>query len=176
MTPKVPSDQDSALIERTLAHTLDRHVQREGALLPILHELQQELGYIPDQTIPTIARQLNTTAADIHGVISFYHFFHRTEGGQHRVQICRAESCQSMGGRQLEANIKQHLKLDYHQTSADRMITLEPVYCLGNCACSPSIRIDDETYSRVTSEQATNLIDDLYCTAVEMSTTVEMDT
>lgn len=165
MESKAVTDHYTSVIDRTIK----KHEKREGALLPILHDLQQQLGHIPDDAIASIARQLNTTAADVHGVISFYHFFRRSEGGQHRVQICRAESCQAAGGRALESHIKSHLQLDYHQTSQDRMITLEPVYCLGNCACSPSIRIDNDTFSRVTPQQAENLLDDLYCTAVEVS-------
>ena len=87
--------------------------------------------------------------AEVHGVISFYHDFKTIPVGRHTVQICRAEACQSMGSRQLEAHAKQALGVDYGETTADGPFTLEPVYCLGNCACSPSVRIDDDIYARV---------------------------
>ena len=129
-----------------------------GALLPVLHALQDELGCIPASTVPTIAQALNLSRAEVHGVISFYHFFRSEPAGNKTVYICRAESCQAMGSAALEAHAKASLGIDYHQTTADGTISLEPVYCLGNCACSPSVMVDGELHSRVTTTQFDELV------------------
>ena len=106
---------------------------------------------MPDSAVATIALGLNLSRAEVHGVVSFYHDFKTHPVGRNTVQICRAEACQSMGSRQLEAHAKAALGIDYHETTADGNITLEPVYCLGNCACSPSVRINDDIVARVDS-------------------------
>ena len=131
-----------------------------GALLPILHAVQDELGYVPPESLPIIAEGLNLSRAEVHGVVSFYHYFLTSPPGRNTIQICRAESCQAMGGRALEAHARQSLGIDYHQTSADGEFTLLPVYCLGNCACSPSVRIGDNVYGNVDSEKLTALVSD----------------
>jgi formate dehydrogenase subunit gamma len=123
-----------------------------------LHAIQGELGYVPESTVPAIATGLNLSRAEVHGVISFYHDFKTHPVGRHRVQICRAEACQSMGSRQLEAHAKQALGIDYHETTADGSISLEPVYCLGNCACSPSVRINDDIVARVDTARFDELV------------------
>ena len=120
-----------------------------GPLIEILHEVQRRLGYIPPSMVPTIAECLNLSRAEIHGVISFYHFFRSTPPGRHIVKICRAEACQAMGSRRLEEHAKESLNIEYHETTKDGSITLEPVYCLGNCACAPAIRIDDTVHANV---------------------------
>jgi len=132
--------------------------RKPGALLPILHAIQDDLGYIPAATVPTIAQALNLSRADVHGVISFYHFFRTQPAGRKIVYICRAESCQAMGSAALEAHAKQTLGIDYHQTTTDGAVTLEPAYCLGNCACSPAIMVDGELHSRVSSERFDELV------------------
>ena len=124
-----------------------------GALLPVLHAVQDELGYIPAAGVPLIADGLNLSRAEIHGVISFYHYFRDTPPGRHTVHLCRAEACQSMHARALEAHAKSRLGIEFHETTADRTFTLEPVYCLGNCALSPAMMIDGEIYGRVTPER-----------------------
>jgi formate dehydrogenase subunit gamma len=141
---------------------------KPGALLPILHEVQNRLGYIPSDAVPLIADSLNQSRADIHGVISFYHQFRTTAPGKHTVEVCRAEACQAMGARQLEAHAKATLGVDYHGTTNDKNITLEEVYCLGNCACSPSIRINDEIVGRVTPDKFDQLIDELCSQTLEV--------
>lgn len=140
---------DAAAQERLVDGVLDRLRHEPGALLPILHGIQQALGYVPPEAVPRIADVLNLTRAEVHGVISFYHTFRSRPPGRHVLQICRAESCQAMGARRLEAHAKAHLGVDYHETTADGSITLEPVYCLGNCGCSPAVRIDDAVFGRV---------------------------
>jgi formate dehydrogenase subunit gamma len=121
-----------------------------GALLPILHAVQNAVGFVPPSVVPQIADGLNLSRAEIHGVISFYHYFRETPPGQHTIRVCRAEACQSMNGRALESHVKQRLGIGFHETTAGRQFSLEPVYCLGNCSCAPSLMIDDHLYGRVT--------------------------
>ena len=125
--------------------------ERPGALLPILHAIQDELGFIPDGAVPLIAHELNLTRAEIHGVVSFYHYFRQRAPGRHIVYICCAEACQARGARALEAHAKQSLGIDFHETTDDGAVSLEPVYCLGNCGCGPSVLVDkDELHANVT--------------------------
>lgn len=144
-----------------VASIVDQHRDLPGALLPLLHAIQAEFGFVPDDAVPVIASGLNLSRAEVHGVISFYHDFKTHPVGRHSVQICRAEACQAMGSRQLETHAKESLGIDYHQTTADGSISLEPVYCLGNCACSPSVRIDNRIYARVDREKFDSLVADL---------------
>jgi formate dehydrogenase subunit gamma len=125
---------------------------KPGALLPILHAVQDTLGYIPAESVPQIAKALNLSRAEVHGVISFYHYFRNTPPGKHTIHLCRAESCQAMGGKQLENHVKNKLGIDFHETTTDGQFSLEPVYCLGNCACSPAMQIDEEIYGRVSEK------------------------
>ena len=138
---------------------VDQFRDLPGGLLPLLHAVQAKLGHIPDSVVPTIADALNLSRAEVHGVISFYPDFHSHPIGNHVVQICRAEACQSMGSRQLEAHAQKTLGVEFGETTPDGNITLEPVYCLGNCACSPSIRIDDQIHAHVDAEQFDQLIE-----------------
>jgi formate dehydrogenase subunit gamma len=131
---------------------LERLKDEPGALLPVLHGVQAALGFVPDTAVPRIALALNLSRAEVHGVISFYHTFRTRPPGRHVVQICRAESCQAMGSRRLESHAKARLGVDYHETTPDGRVTLEAVYCLGNCACSPAVRIDDEVFGRVDAD------------------------
>ena len=130
-----------------------------GALLPILHSLQEEFGYIDDAMIPLIAEALNISHAEVHGVISFYHDFRRAPAGKHVLQICRAESCQSMGCNSLIAHVEKILGVKLGETTADGNITLRPVYCLGNCALSPAVMLDGQPYGRVSAAVADFLIE-----------------
>lgn len=139
-----------------------------GALLPILHAVQNRVGYVPEGAVAIIADGLRQTRAEVHGVISFFHHFRTHPVGSHVVQVCRAEACQSMGSRALEAHIKDRLGVDYHQTSADREFTLEPVYCLGNCACAPSIRVGDRIHGRMSPEKFDRLADKLTTSTLEL--------
>lgn len=132
-----------------------------GGLLPILHEIQHTLGYIPADCVPIIAEGLNLSRAEVHGVISFYHHFRSMPAGQHVVQICRAEACQAVGARGLEAHVQTSLGVKMGETTADGQLTIEPVYCLGNCACGPSVQIDNAIHARVTPERFDVLMADL---------------
>ena len=148
-------------LAETVEMVVAEHKHKVGALLPILHGIQAQLGYIPEEAVPMIARDLNLSRAEIHGVISFYHDFRSQPAGENVVQLCRAESCQAMGSNALEQHARHRLGIDYGETTADGRITLEPVYCLGNCACSPSIRINDDVYARVSLDKFDNLINSL---------------
>jgi len=131
---------------------------RIGALLPVLHAIQDKLGHVPPDAVPMIANALNLSRAEVHGVISFYHDFRTEPPGEHIVHLCRAEACQAMGARELEQHARERLGVGYGQTTADGLFTLEPVYCLGNCACAPSIRINDDIHARVSAARFDELI------------------
>jgi formate dehydrogenase subunit gamma len=133
--------------------------QREGALLPILHRVQAEFGFIPPGAVAPIAEELNLTRAEVHGVISFYHDFRPTPPGRVVVQLCRAESCQALGAQALAQRARTRLGIDFNQTCADGSATLLPVYCLGNCACSPAITIDGQLFGRLTPERLDEILD-----------------
>ncbi len=121
-----------------------------GALLPILHAIQDRLGHVPADALPLIAEQLNISRAEAHGVVTYYHHFRQHPPGRHVVQICRAEACQANGGNALAAHVSAALGCGLHETTADGQFTLEPVYCLGQCGCAPAIMIDDDVHGRVT--------------------------
>lgn len=129
-----------------------------GALLPILHDIQDALGYIPPESVPMIADELNLSRAEVHGVITYYHHFRQQPAGTHVVQICRAEACQARGADALAAYAKQALGCDFHQTTPDGAVTLEPVYCLGHCAVGPNIAIGEELHARITPQRFEILI------------------
>jgi formate dehydrogenase subunit gamma len=131
-----------------------------GALLPILHALQDDFGYIDEAALPMIADALNISHADVHGVISFYHDFRRTQPGRHTLQVCRAEACQSMGCEKMIRHLEKRLEIRLGETTPDRSFTLNAVYCLGNCALSPAMMLDGKLYGRVSPDVADFLIDD----------------
>lgn len=126
-----------------------RYANQADALLEILHDLQHELGYVPEAALPVLAKALNLSRAEVHGVVTFYHEFRRTPAGRHVVKVCRAESCQSMKGNELAAHAERTLKVKMGGTTSDGAITLEAVYCLGLCAMSPAIMVDDMPKGRM---------------------------
>ena len=130
----------------------------EGPLLPILHAVQDEFGYLPPACVAVIAKGLNLSRAEVQGVISFYPLFRTKPPGRRVVAICRAEACQAMGGTALEIHAQSALGIGFGETSADGEVTLEPVYCLGNCACAPSMTVDGELHARVDAERFDELI------------------
>ena len=139
--------------QRAVVAAIERHRDSAGALLPVLHAIQDALGHVPAGAVPLIAHELNLSRAEVHGVLSFYHYFRSQPPGRHVIHLCRAEACQATGARALETHAKRRLGVDFHQTSADGAFTLEPVYCLGNCACAPSVLIDGELHGRVDAER-----------------------
>jgi formate dehydrogenase subunit gamma len=130
----------------------------EGPLLPILHGVQAEFGHVPQESVPLIAKALNLSRAEVHGVVTFYHDYRSHPAGRHVLKLCRAEACQSMGGDRLADRARQLLGIDFHQTTADGSVTLEPVYCLGLCACAPSAMLDGEVHARLDEEAVDALV------------------
>ncbi|TGN62240.1 formate dehydrogenase subunit gamma [Paracoccus liaowanqingii] len=121
----------------------------EGPLLPMLHAIQQVWGHVPQAAVPVLADVLNLGRAEVHGVISFYHDFRDHPTGRHVLKICRAEACQSVGGTAVAQETLARLGVDWHGTTADGAVTVEPVYCLGLCACGPAAMIDGRLLGRV---------------------------
>lgn len=151
-----------------ITRIIDGLKDKPGAMLPILHGIQDHIGHIPDAAVPLIADALRQTRAEVHGVISFYHHFRTRPAGAHVVYICRAEACQALGARQLETHVRKTLGVEFHQTTPDGEFTLEPVYCLGNCACGPSLRVNDDIYGRVTTARFDGLMDELTTQPLEL--------
>ncbi|SOC43558.1 formate dehydrogenase gamma subunit [Rhizobium subbaraonis] len=142
---------------RTLA-IIDAMKDLEGPLLPILHEVQAEFGYVPQESLPVIAKALNLSRAEVHGVVTFYHDFRDHPTGRHVLKLCRAEACQSMGGDAIADRVKALLGIDFHQTTLDGAVTLEPVYCLGLCSCAPSAMLDGAVHARLDAASAAELV------------------
>ena len=148
-------EQSTAIREIALAHA-----QRPGALLPLLHAVQDHVGHIPATAVSVIAEVLNLSRAEVHGVISFYHLFRTEPPGARTLYLCRAEACQSMGARELEEHAKGKLGIEFHQTTEDGRFSLEPIYCLGNCACSPAVMIDQAVHGRVSAQRLDELLEE----------------
>ena len=128
---------------------LDAHEGMEGSLLPILHAIQSSFGYVPQDALALIAKRLNLGKAEVHGVMSFYHDFREHPAGQHVVKLCRAEACQAMGADSVAAHAQKALGIDWHETTKDGQVTLEPIFCLGLCACAPAAMVDGRLVGRV---------------------------
>ena len=133
--------------------------QREGATLPILHALQAVFGYIHADAVPMIASALNLTRAEVHGVMSFYHDFRREPPGRHVLRLCRAEACQSVGAEAVAEHVRRRLSVDWHDTTADGAVTLEPVFCLGLCAVGPSALLDGAPLGRLDNARIDSALD-----------------
>jgi formate dehydrogenase subunit gamma len=132
---------------------VERHRHRDGPLIEILHEVQADFGCIPPGAVPVLASALNLSRAEVHGVVTFYHDFRNHPAGRHVLKLCRAEACQSMGGDAIAAKLQQLLGIGFHETAGDGSVTLEPVYCLGLCACAPSAMLDGEVIGRLDDEK-----------------------
>lgn len=129
-----------------------------GACLPMMHAIQEELGFVPHEAMRRIADALNLSRADVHGVLTYYHDFRTAPPGCHVLKLCRAESCQAMGSEQLEAHVANKHGAAMGETSADGELTVEPIYCLGNCALSPAVQLDGKVYGRVSSQRLDALL------------------
>jgi formate dehydrogenase subunit gamma len=145
----------------SVENIIDTLKKKEGALLPILHKIQKEIGYIPPEAVERIAKKLQRSSAEIHGVISFYHQFRISPASEHKIQVCRAEACQARGSRALEQHAKDHLAIENHETTPDKKFSLDSVYCLGNCATGPNMRINNELYGRVTNKKFEHILSTL---------------
>ncbi len=132
--------------------------ERPGALMLILHEVHDRFGYIPHDSIPIIAHALNVTRAEVHGVVTFYHDFRHQPPGRNVIRLCRAESCQAMGAVALADHVRGRLGVDFGETTPDGAFTLEAVYCLGNCGCSPAMMLNDDPHGRVSAARFDELL------------------
>ncbi|WP_312797775.1 formate dehydrogenase subunit gamma [Tianweitania sp.] len=141
-----------------VADVVDAFKGQDGALLPILHGIQEEFGYVPDETVPVVADALNLSRADVHGVITFYHDYRKHPAGRHVLKICRAEACQAMGGEAMAERAMELLGLNFHETSADNAVTLEPVFCLGLCACAPAAMLDGQLIGRLDDDKLREIV------------------
>ncbi len=130
----------------------------EGPLLPILHGIQDEFGYVPGESLPVIADLLNLSRAEVHGVVTFYNDYSNNPAGRQDLKLCRAEACQSMGGDAIAAKVQQLLGIGFHETTKDGAVTLEPVYCLGLCACAPSAMLDGEVIGRLDADKVEEIV------------------
>jgi formate dehydrogenase subunit gamma len=131
------------------AEAVQEFSNQPGTLIVALHRLQEVFGYVDEAAMPMLAKLFNISRAEVHGVTSFYHDFRRSKPGRYTIRVCQAEACQAMGSEQLTAAIKAELNCGFHETTSDGMFSLEPVYCLGNCACAPNIMVDKQTIARV---------------------------
>ncbi|EKE44864.1 ATP synthase subunit E [Oceaniovalibus guishaninsula JLT2003] len=156
MTPHAPAPRPD-----DVAAIVSAHLHLEGPLLPILHAFQTEYGCVPENVRPAIAAALNITAAELHGVMSFYHDFRDMPAGRHVLKICRAEACQSVGSDDLAASALARLGVEWHGTTQDGAVTVEPVYCLGLCACAPAVMIDGKVRGRMDAARLDAVLDEV---------------
>jgi formate dehydrogenase subunit gamma len=134
------------------------HVGRDGPLLPVLHEVQEAFGHVPGEALPEIARVLDLSVAEVYGTVSFYPDFRDKKGGRHTLRLCRAEACQAMGADRLALELRERLGIDWHETTPDGAVTLEPVFCLGLCACGPAALVDETPVGRASAEGLERLV------------------
>jgi len=149
-------------VSATVQNVLTRYADEPGALLPILHAVQDALGHIPSDAVPAIAQALNLSRAEVHGVISYYHDFRTEPGPAHRLAICRAEACQAMGAEALLAHARQSLGCDNHHVSANGQFAVTAAYCLGLCASSPALALDGAVHARMTTAKLDALVSSVH--------------
>ena len=154
-------NRQEAWSEAQLRAIIAEHGKLEGPLLPILHAVQEAFGYVPQPAVPIIARELNLSRAEVHGVVTFYHDFREQPAGRHVVKICRAEACQAMGCETLVKRAESRLGIACGETTANEQVTFEAVYCLGLCAMSPAAMIDGEPVARLTPEKLDGLLSEV---------------
>jgi formate dehydrogenase subunit gamma len=135
-----------------------RYKDVPGPLLEVLHAVQRQLGFVPPAALPVLAAELNLSRAEVQGAVSFYHYFRHSPPGEHTLRVCRAEACQSMGGRELAAHAQRRLGIGFHETTTDGRWSLEPVFCLGNCACAPAVMTDEMVHGRVSAARLDELL------------------
>lgn len=155
-SPAIPPSTET--LSATLTGIFADHAGLEGPLLPILHAVQEAFGHIPQAAVPLIAGALNIGRAEVHGVVTFYHDFRDAPAGRHVLKICRAEACQAQGATALAETTLARLGLDWHGTTANGALTVEPVYCLGLCACGPAAMVDGQVIGRVDSARIDEIL------------------
>ncbi|MDR0480191.1 MAG: formate dehydrogenase subunit gamma [Burkholderiaceae bacterium] len=148
--------------ERAVRDVLARHADTPGALLPVLHDIQDALGFVPPAALPAIAAALDLSRAEVHGVLGYYPDFRSTPPAPHRLRVCRAEACRAMGGQALLDHARQRLGCDNAGRSANGAVDVEAVYCLGLCACSPALMLDGQLHARVDAPRLDALVDGLH--------------
>jgi formate dehydrogenase subunit gamma len=141
------------------AEIIAAHVGRDGATIPLLHALQAAFGCVPAPVVPMIAEALNLTRAEVHGIVTFYHEFRSHPPGRHVLKLCRAEACQSLGADALARHLRDRLQVDWHGTTADGAVTLEPVFCLGLCAIAPAALLDEQPLGRLDAASVAAALD-----------------
>jgi formate dehydrogenase subunit gamma len=161
MQPSGTQTEVADVAMRTAAVVAD-HRHLEGPLLPILHAVQDEFGFVPTDSLPVIAQALNISNAEAHGVVTFYHDYRRQPAGRHVLKLCQAEACQSMGSDRVAAMVKSALGIGFHETAKDGSVTLEPVYCLGLCACAPAAMLDGEVIGRLDAEAIDEIVAEIH--------------
>lgn len=149
---------DSVEVTSRVEEILNAHKGMEGSLLPILHAIQLEFGYVPQAALPVIAQDLNLSKAEVHGVMSFYHDFRENPAGKHVLKLCRAEACKSVGADRVASHAQKALGIEWHETTTDGRVTLEPVFCLGLCACAPAALVDGKLVGRVDEAKLDRII------------------
>ena len=152
---------DSVQTTERVEEILLAHKGMEGALLPILHAIQADFGHVPQEALPIIARDLNLSRAEVHGVMSFYHDFREAPAGQHVLKLCRAEACKAVGADAVADHARGALGIDWHETTKDGKVTLEPVFCLGLCACGPAALVDGKLVGRVDAAKLDAIVEGL---------------
>ncbi len=160
-TPASPAAAQPAsdAVKQAALNAVNRYAGQKGNLLPVLHDIQHTLGYIPDEAVPVLSEALQLSRAEIHGVITFYPHFHSKPMAPTVLEMCRAESCQAMGANRLIDHARQKLGCDFHETSQNGQVSLEPVYCLGLCAQSPAVMVNGQPHARVTPAKLDKLLD-----------------
>jgi formate dehydrogenase subunit gamma len=139
---------------------IEAHIHLDGAALPILHALQEAFGYVDREAVPLIAQALNLSRAEVHGIVSFYHDFREAPPGRHVLKLCRAEACQSMGADALGEAAREKLRIGWHETTPDGRVTLEPIFCLGLCACAPAAMLDGKVVGALDEARLASLLDE----------------
>lgn len=152
-----PSSERDGILSEIIA----RYQGVEGALLPILHDVQSYFGFVPPEVVPLVSEALSISRAEIHGVLTFYHDFRDAPAGRHVVKLCRAEACQTVGADRLADRARAQLGIDWHETTGDGRVTLEPVFCLGLCACGPAAMVDGRLVARVDEKRLDTLIEEV---------------
>ncbi|MCB2120932.1 MAG: formate dehydrogenase subunit gamma [Rhodobacteraceae bacterium] len=155
----MPQPQSEPISDR-ISVLISEKLGLEGPLLPILHAIQEEFGHVPQGALPLIADALNISKAEVHGVVSFYHDYREVPAGRHVVKICRAEACQAVGGAALAEATLAKLGVEWHGTTKNGAVTVEPVYCLGLCACAPAAMVDGKVVGRVDVAKMTKLLEE----------------
>jgi formate dehydrogenase subunit gamma len=145
--------------EKTTSEIVAQYDAKPEMLVQILQSIVTRFGWVPKETIRQLASELNLSRADVHGVVEYYHDFRTEQPGKHIVKICQAEACQAMGSHDLTDHARQSLAMSLPETAND--ITLEPVYCLGNCACAPAVMINGKTHGRVSASRFNELVSDM---------------